>query len=69
MNIEMETRQLKITWKDLKSACERAGVQDDDPLDTVHITWGSIDALSCRKDADFGWQIILDRDCATEHQT
>ncbi len=63
MNTEKQPDTLKITWKDLKLACEKAGVQDDDMLDAVHISWGSAEQLKCNKDADFGWQIILDCDC------
>ena len=53
----------KITWQQLKDICEKAGVKDDDQLDTVYITWGEVDALECVRDDDFGWQIILDCDC------
>jgi len=53
----------KITWQQLKEVCEQAGIQDADQLDTVHITWGKVDALKCTRDDDFGWQIILDCDC------
>lgn len=60
MNMEKEQEQLKITWKDLKTACERAGIQDDDPIDVIHVAWGSQEDLTCTKDEDFGWQIILD---------
>lgn len=63
MEEECSNEGLKITWKDLKDACERAGVQDNDTLDMVHITWGDAKHLKCSKDADFGWQIQLDCDC------
>ncbi len=53
----------KITWQELKLACEQAGIRDEDELDTVFIAWGEIEALTCKKDDDFGWQIILDCDC------
>ena len=54
---------LKITWKELKAACEAAGIRDEDQLDSVHITWGTAEHLECRRDDDFGWQITLDCDC------
>jgi hypothetical protein len=57
------THGLKITWKDLKIACEKAGVKDDDQLDTVNIAWGGVEHLKCNHDEDFGWQITLDCDC------
>jgi len=63
MSVSNTAEDLKITWKDLKLACEEAGVKDDDTLDAVHIAWGSVKHLKCKKDEDFGWQIILDCDC------
>lgn len=63
MSIIQHAEALKITWRDLKQACERAGVKDEDTLDAVQITWGSSNQLKCNKDEDFGWQIILDSDC------
>ena len=58
-----ETDSLKITWRDLKTACEQAGIQDDDMLDLVDISWGSAKNLMCKKDEDFGWQILMDCGC------
>lgn len=58
-----ETNSLKITWHDLKAACEQAGIQDDDMLDLVDISWGSAKNLVCKKDEDFGWQIVMDCEC------
>ncbi len=63
MNTERHDEGPKITWKELKEACERAGMKDNNPLDVVYITWGSAGHLKCNKDADFGWQILLDCDC------
>ena len=63
MKTDQQTERTKITWQELKSACEQAGIKDDDELDTVFIAWGEIKALTCKKDADFGWQVILDCDC------
>ena len=59
-----ETDQLKITWNDLKILCESNGVQDEDTLDFVHIGWGSREDLKCKRDEDFGWQIVLEKECA-----
>jgi len=56
-------KELKITWGEFKARCEKAGIKDDDTLDSVHVTWGPSDALQCKFDADFGWQIVLDCDC------
>jgi len=58
-----EASGAKITWQELKQACENAGIKDSDQLDAVHITWGHAEAIKCTRDDDFGWQIILDCDC------
>ncbi len=49
----------KLTWYELKRLIESAGVQGDDEIDKIDISWGSIEELECRKDEDFGWQIRL----------
>ncbi len=54
---------LRVTWGQLQAACAKAGIKEDDVIDTVQITWGPIAALKCNKDEDFGWQIVLDCDC------
>jgi len=36
---------------------EEAGVQDDDEIDCIEISWGTPDQVKLKKDADFGWQI------------
>ena len=51
---------LKITWRELKKACEEAGIKDDDVIDVVEIAWGDAHELKCVKDEDFGWQITLE---------
>ena len=51
--------QEKLTWKELKQLIEAAGVQDDDEIDSVDISWGDADQFEARKDDDFGWQIRL----------
>ncbi len=55
-----ENARLKITWRELKQACEAAGIKDDDPIDIIEVAWGSPDELKCVKDEDFGWQITLE---------
>ena len=50
----------KITWKELKEHCEAAGIQDNDAIDLISITWGNPNDLICKKDEDFGWQIVLE---------
>ncbi len=56
----------RITWRELKERCERAGVQDTDLIDFVDIAWGEAHLLSCQKDTDFGWQIKLTADCEND---
>ncbi len=56
----------RITWQELKSLCENAGVEDGDLIDFVDIAWGNANLLSCQKDADFGWQIKLTADCEND---
>ncbi len=49
----------KLTWQELKTLIEASGVQADDEIDKIDISWGSIEELECNKDEDFGWRIIL----------
>ena len=49
----------KLTWQELKNLIESSGVQADDEIDKIDISWGSIEELECNKDEDFGWRIIL----------
>lgn len=49
----------KITWGELKQLAEQMGIQDNDEIDAIDISWGSIEDVSCTKDEDFGWQIRL----------
>ena len=53
------TDERKLTWQELKNLIESYGVQADDEIDKIDISWGSIEELECRKDEDFGWQIRL----------
>ncbi len=49
----------KLTWKQFKELCEQQGIKDDDELDIIDISWGSLEYFNARKDEDFGWQITL----------
>jgi hypothetical protein len=49
----------KLTWKEFKELCEQQGVQDNDELDIIDISWGSLEYFEAKKDEDFGWQITL----------
>jgi len=49
----------KMTWAELKKLIEAAGVKDNDEIDKIDISWGSIKYFECLKDDDFGWRIIL----------
>ena len=49
----------KLTWQELKNLIESAGVQAEDEIDKIDISWGSVEEFECRKDEDFGWRIIL----------
>ena len=49
----------KLTWKQFKELCEQQGVRDEDELDIIDISWGSVDYFEAKKDEDFGWQITL----------
>jgi hypothetical protein len=49
----------KLTWGELKTLIESAGVRDQDEVDSIDISWGRPDQLECHKDDIFGWQIRL----------
>ena len=49
----------KITWGDLKQVIEKSGIENNDEIDTIDISWGKADKLKVLFDEDFGWQIIL----------
>lgn len=52
-------RERKLTWGEIKRLLEEAGVRDEDEIDRIDISWGSIDDLECVRDEDFGWRIVL----------
>ena len=47
----------KFTWREVRRLIEDAGVQDDDEIDCIEISWGTTDQVKLYKDEDFGWQI------------
>jgi hypothetical protein len=47
----------KFTWREIRRIIEEAGVQDDDEIDCIEISWGTAEDLKLNKDDDFGWQI------------
>lgn len=49
----------KLTWGELKTLIENAGVRDQDEVDSIDISWGHPNQLECHKDDIFGWQIRL----------
>jgi len=50
-------RTTKFTWQQVRQLIEQAGVQDDDEIDCIEISWGTTDQVKLKKDEDFGWQI------------
>lgn len=50
-------RSNKFTWQQVRQLIEQAGVQDDDEIDCIEISWGTTDQIKLKKDKDFGWQI------------
>ena len=50
-------RSTKFTWQQVRQLIEQAGVQDDDEIDCIEISWGTSDQVKLNKDEDFGWQI------------
>lgn len=50
-------RTPKFTWQQVRQLIEQAGVQDDDEIDCIEISWGTTDQVKLNKDEDFGWQI------------
>lgn len=49
----------KLTWKDFVELCQKAGIRDQDEIDTIDISWGDATYFECTWDDDFGWQISL----------
>ncbi|MDH5257705.1 MAG: hypothetical protein OEX07_06845 [Gammaproteobacteria bacterium] len=57
--INQKKTEERITWANLKAKIEAAGVNDQDYIDTVDISWGQLEDLVCYEDEVFGWQIKL----------
>jgi hypothetical protein len=51
--------ECKLTWKEVKELVEAAGVQDDDEIDDIDISWGDVAEFECIKDEVFGWKVRL----------
>jgi len=60
-NRMLETSQNKITWKQFKEQVEKAGVKNDDEIDSIDVAWGDVRDFEIKYDADFGWQITLQK--------
>lgn len=54
-----EQKNEKLTWKDFIELCKKAGIHDDDEIDSIDISWGDTQYFECQRDDDFGWQISL----------
>ncbi len=54
---QVDSAKNKMTWREIREAIEGAGVQDDDEIDCIEISWGTREQLVLVKDEDFGWQI------------
>lgn len=52
-------KESRLTWSSFKAKVEAAGVMESDYIDSIDISWGDPDELSCRKDDEFGWIIKL----------
>ena len=57
--MSLYTDEEKLSWRDFKKLCERAGIGDEDEIDFIAISWGDDKQFSAVKDEDFGWQISL----------
>ena len=49
----------KLTWKQFLELCEKSGINEDDEIDIIDISWGGAEDFECKKDDDFGWHITL----------
>jgi len=56
-NKQQMKQSTKFTWREIRRMVEEAGVQDDDEIDCIEISWGTADQVKLNKDEDFGWQI------------
>ncbi|MCG6968697.1 MAG: hypothetical protein LJE85_02930 [Gammaproteobacteria bacterium] len=58
-SVDQNRKASKLTWKEFKQLCEQQGVLDNDELDIIDVSWGSVEYFEAKKDEDFGWQITL----------
>lgn len=49
----------KVTWGELKKMMDKAGVNDEDEIDRIDLSWGSHEEITIEWDDDFGWQVYL----------
>ena len=49
----------KLTWGEFIRRAKEAGINDEDEIDNISVSWGSPDSIEFKKDEDFGWQISL----------
>lgn len=52
-------KETRLTWSSFKAKVEAAGIKETDFIDSIDISWGDPEELSCRKDEEFGWIIKL----------
>jgi hypothetical protein len=57
----LDTTKNKISWKEFKDLVEKAGVKNNDEIDSIDVAWGDARDFEITYDADFGWQITLQR--------
>ncbi len=55
----VEPRDGKLTWGEFKKRAEEAGMQDNDEIDDITISWGPAKDLDLKKDDILGWQVYL----------
>lgn len=59
--LDIDTPKNKISWKEFKDLVENAGVKNDDEIDSIDVAWGDAHDFEITYDADFGWQITLQK--------
>jgi len=49
----------KLTWKQFVDLCDKAGIKEQDEIDSIDISWGEPEYFECHQDEITGWQITL----------
>ncbi len=49
----------KLTWLQFLELCKKAGIKENDEIDSIDISWGELDYFECVQDDITGWQISL----------